>query len=72
MREGVREMKLTLNTVVRSAVVVAVPTRSLAPTTGLFQGRRAPIAGDLPMTASGAGYGFRGLASTASDPAPGS
>lgn len=65
-------MKLTLNAVVWAAVVVAVSTRSLAPTSGLFQGRRAPIAGGRLMTPSGAGYGFRGLASTASDPAPGS
>lgn len=65
-------MKLTQNAVVTTAFVAAVPTRTLVPTTGPTQGRRAPIAGDLPMTASGANHGFRGLASTASDPAPGS
>ncbi|HEX5333767.1 MAG TPA: hypothetical protein VFW79_14100 [Cellulomonas sp.] len=65
-------MKLTLNAVVGAATVVAVPTRTLVPITGPTQGRRAPIAGDLPMTASGANYGFRRLAWTASDPAPGS
>jgi len=51
-------MKLTLNAVVWAAVVVAVSTRSLAPTTGLLKGRRASIAGRRPVTAS--------------DPAPGS
>lgn len=65
-------MKLTLNAVVWAAVVVAVSTRTLAPTTGLLKGRRASIAGGRPVTASGMSYGFRGLASTASDPAPGS
>jgi hypothetical protein len=62
-------MKLTQNTAARTPVVV--PTRSLVPTSGLFQGRRAPVTGDLPITASDASSGFRGLASTASDPAPG-
>ena len=65
-------MKLNLNPVVFAAVVVAVSTRTLAPTSGRFQGRRAPIAGGRLMTAFGARSGFRGLASTASDPAPGS
>jgi len=65
-------MKLNLNAVSRTAAVVAVPTRSLAPTSGLLQGRRAPIAGGRPMTASGPSYALRGLLSTASDPAPGS
>lgn len=62
----------TLNAVAWAAVVVADSTRFLAPTSGRFQGRRAPIAGGRLMTASGASSGFRGLASTASDPAPGS
>ena len=65
-------MNLNLNAVSRTAFVVAVSTRSLAPTSGRFQGRRAPIAGGRLMTASGPSYGFRGLASTASDSAPGS
>lgn len=65
-------MNVTLNAAAWSAVVVAVPTRSLVPTAGPSQGRRAPSAGRLPMTASGANHGFRGLASPASDPAPGS
>jgi hypothetical protein len=62
-------MKLMLNEVLPAAGPAAMSTRPLTPTTGSVEGRRASIAGGLPLTAVRLRHGLRGNASPAPDPA---
>jgi hypothetical protein len=64
-------MKLMLNEVLAAAGPAAMSTRSFTPTTGHVEGRRAFIAGGLPVSAVRPRHGLRGNASPAPDPAAG-